>query len=49
MFKLKKINEKNNIPKPPPKKETRKKYSIENEQLNDKLSILNDIETLMRS
>ena len=49
MFKLKKINEKNNIPKPLPKKETRKKYSIENEQLNDKLSILNDIETLMRS
>ena len=48
MFKLKKISEKNNIPKQPPKKETKKKYSIENEQLNDKFSILNDIENLMR-
>ena len=47
MFKMKKINEKNDLVKPIEKKK-RVKQDIKGEQINDKLSIMNDIEILLR-
>ena len=48
MFKMKKVNENNSLQKPLPVKEKRKKTSIKDEQVNDKLSALNDIAILLR-
>ncbi len=48
MFKLKKIGENNSSPKPIPKKAKKKKYNVEGEQINDKFTILNDIDNLFR-
>jgi len=47
MFKMKKIHETNNIVKPVEKKK-KIKQDIKGEQINDKFSILTDIDTLMR-
>jgi len=46
MFKMKKVNEKNGLPKPIEKK-SRKKQDIKLEQVNDKLSIINDIDMML--
>ena len=46
MFLLKKTSEHRGPSKPPPKKE-KKKPSIEGEKINDKFSILNDIDNLL--
>jgi len=48
MFKMKKTGEKTGPPKSIPKKEKRKKSDIKGEQINDKLSVLNDIDILLR-
>ena len=47
MFKMKKMNEKNDLVKPIEKKK-RVKQDIKGEQVNDKLSIMNDIDILLR-
>ena len=47
MFKMKKINEINDLPKPVEKK-VKKKQDIRGEQINDKLSILTDIDMMLR-
>ena len=47
MFKMKKLNEKNDLVKPIEKKK-QVKQDIKSEQMNDKLSIMNDIEILLR-
>ena len=47
MFKMKKIHEKNDIVKPIEKKK-KIKQDIKSEQINDKFSILTDIDTLIR-
>ncbi len=47
MFKMKKVNENNSSQKPLPVKEKRKRTSIKDEQVNDKLSALNDIAILL--
>ena len=48
MFKMKKVNEKNDLVKPIPRKEKRKKQDIKLEQVNDKLSIINDIDMMIQ-
>jgi hypothetical protein len=48
MFKMKKTSENNSSPKPLPVKEKRKKASIKDEQVADKLSLLHDIDILLR-
>ena len=48
MFKMKKVNENTSPPKPLPIKEKKKKNTIKDEQVNDKLSALNDIAILLR-
>jgi len=48
MFKMKKVNEKNDFVKQVPKKEPRKKQDIKLEQINDKLSIINDIDLMIK-
>jgi len=48
MFKMKKINEKNDFAQLPPKKERKKKLNIKSEQINDKLSVINDIDRMIR-
>ena len=47
MFRLKKTSEVNTS-KIIPKKETKKKMNIKDEQVNDKLSILNDIDIFLK-
>jgi hypothetical protein len=47
MFKMKKLNEKNDLVKPIEKKK-QVKQDIKSEQMNDKISILNDIDILLR-
>ena len=47
MFKMKKVNEKNNYVEPAPKKK-KIKQDIKGEQINDKISIINDIDTMIR-
>ena len=47
MFKMKKVNEKNDLPKPIEKKK-KVKQDIKAEQMNDKLSVLNEIDILLR-
>ena len=44
---MKKINEKNDYVKPVPKKK-KIKQDIKGEQINDKFSIINDIDTMIR-
>ncbi len=46
MFKMKKILE-NTSPNEPPKKEKKKQLNIKQEQINDKFSILNDIDNMI--
>jgi len=48
MFKLKKVVEHTGASRPPPKKEKKKQVNIQGEQINDKFSILNDIDSLIR-
>jgi len=48
MFKMKKVNEKNDLVTSPPKKEPRKKQNIQLEQIADKLSIMNDIDSMIQ-
>ena len=48
MFKLKKVVEHTGASRPPPKKEKKKPASIQGEQINDKFSILSDIDSLIR-
>ena len=48
MFKMKKVNEKNDLVTSPPKKEPRKKQNIQLEQIADKLSIINDIDSMIQ-
>ena len=47
MFKMKKVGEYKKPSIPPPKQE-KKKHTIEKEQINDRFSILNDIDALIR-
>ena len=47
MFKMKKVNEVNNSPKPIIKKK-KIKQNIKNEQINDKFSIINDIDMIIK-
>ena len=47
MFKMKKVNETNDIVKPIEKKK-KVKQNIKLEQVNDKLSVLNDIDIISR-
>ena len=47
MFKMKKVNEKNDLPKPIEKKK-KVKQDIKAEQMNDRLSILNAIDIINR-
>jgi hypothetical protein len=48
MFKIKKAGEHTHAAKPLPKKSKKIKYNVEKEQINDKFSILNDIDCLLR-
>ena len=47
MFKMKKVNETNDLVKPIEKKK-KVKQNIKLEQVNDKLSVLNDIDIISR-
>ena len=47
MFKMKKVNETNDVVKPIEKKK-KVKQNIKNEQINDKFSALNDIDMLIQ-
>ena len=47
MFKMKKVHETNDVVKPVEKKK-KVKQDIKTEQINDKLSVLNDIDILSR-
>jgi hypothetical protein len=48
MFKMKKINEKNDFVQPVPSKKKKKKPDIKGEQIKDKFSVINDIDMMIR-